>query len=59
MAVLRWDVNSQGNAGNVIIYAILREKNELIWKVNIFLALSFIFTQNMEKKEKTLKNSFS
>ena len=34
----RYDVNSLRNAGNGIIYAILREKKEFPWKVNIFLA---------------------
>ena len=52
MVFLRWDVNSTRNAGNGIIYAILREKNELPWKVNIFLAFFFIFIQSMEIKRK-------
>ena len=59
MVFNRYDVNYVRKAGNGIIYAILREKNELPWKVNIFFASSFIFIQNMEMKEKTLKNPFS
>ena len=46
------------NAGKGIIYAILREKNELPLKVNIFLAFSFIFIQNMEMKGKNTEKSF-
>ena len=42
MVFLRKDVNSPRNGGNGIIYAILREKNELLWKVDTFLA-SFSF----------------
>ena len=30
----------------------MREKNELPWKVKVFLAFSFIFIQNMEMKGK-------
>ena len=59
MGFLTLDVNSPRNTANGIIYAILREKNELPLKVNIFLAFSLIFIQNMEMKEKTLKNPFS
>ena len=58
MVFLRKDVNSPRNVGNGIIYAILREKNELPWKVNIFLAFSFIFIQNMEMKGKNTEKSF-
>ena len=36
----------------------MREKNELPWKVNIFLAFSFIFFQNMEMKGKNTEKSF-
>ena len=39
-------------AGNKIMIAILREKNEWPWKVTIFLAFSFTFIQNMEMKGK-------
>ena len=59
MVFLRKDVNSPRNAGNGIIHAILREKNELPWKVNIFLAFSFVFIQNMEMKGKNTEKSFS
>ena len=52
MVFLRKDGNSPRNAVNGIIYAILREKNELPCKVNIFLAFAFIFIQNMEMKGK-------
>ena len=58
MVFLRKDVNSPRNARNRIIYAILRKKNELPWKVNIFLAFSFIFIQNMEMKVKNTEKSF-
>ena len=58
MVFLRLDVNSPRNAGNGIIHAILREKNELPWKFKIFLAFSFIFIQNMEMKEKKTEKSF-
>ena len=34
------------------------KKNELPWKVNIFLAFSFIFIQNMEIKGKNTEKSF-
>ena len=36
----------------------MREKNELPWKVNIFLAFSFIFIQNIEMKGKNTEKSF-
>ena len=59
MDFIRKDGNSPRNAVNGIIYAILREKNELPCKVNIFLAFAFIFIQNMEMKGKnTVKNLF-
>ena len=58
MVFLRYDVTSPRNAGNGIIYASLREKNELPWKVNIFLAFSFIIIQNMEMKGKNTEKSF-
>ena len=45
MVFLRYDVNSPRNAGNGIICEILRDKYELPWKVNIFLAFSFVFIQ--------------
>ena len=51
-------MNSSRNAGNGIIYAIFREKNELPWKVNIFLGFSLIFIQNMEMKGKNTQKSF-
>ena len=35
-----------------------KKKNELPWKVNIFLALSFIFIQNMEMNGKNTEKSF-
>ena len=52
MVFLRKDINSSKNAGKGIFYAILREKNELQEKVNIFLDFSLIFNQNMEMKRK-------
>ena len=58
MIFLRWDVNSPKNAWNGIFYAILREKNELPWKVNIFPDFSFIFIQNMQMKRKNTYKSF-
>ena len=58
MVFLREDFNSPRNAGKGIIYGILREKYELPWKVNIFLAFSFIFIQNMEMKGKNTEKSF-
>ena len=58
MVFLRKDVNSPRNDGNGIIYAILREKKEFIWKVNILLPFSFIFIQNMEMKGKYTEKSF-
>ena len=58
MVFLRYDVTSPRNAGKGIIYASLREKNELPWKVNIFLAFSFIFIQNMQWKGKNTKKYF-
>ena len=59
MVFLRKDINSPRNAGNGIIHAILREKNEQPRKVNIYLAFSFIFIQNMEMKGKNTENPFS
>ena len=35
----------------------MREKNELPWKVNIFLAFSCIFSKNMETKGKNTEKS--
>ena len=58
MVFLREGVNSARNAGNGMIYAILREKNVLPWKVNIFLAFSFIFNQNMEMRGKNTEEFF-
>ena len=52
MVFLRYAVTSPRNAGNGIIYASFREKIELQWKDNIFLAFSFIFIQNKEMKGK-------
>ena len=46
------------NAKNRIIYAILRDENELLGKVNVFLAFFFIFIQNMEMKGKNTEKSF-
>ena len=34
------------------------KKNELPWKVNIFLTFSLIFIQNMETKRKNTEKSF-
>ena len=58
MVFLRLVVISPKNAGKGIIYAILREKNELPLKVNTFLAFSFIFIQNMEIKTNNTEKSF-
>ena len=51
-------VNSPRNAGNGIIYAILREKNELPWKVSTFLGFSSFSLKTWKWKEITLKNIF-
>ena len=58
MVFLWKDVSSPSNAGNGIIYATLREKNELPWKVYIFLVFSFIFMQNMKIKGKNTEKLF-
>ena len=59
MVFLRKDVNSPRNAGNGIIYAILRGKNELPWKVIYFLLFPSFSFKTWKWKEKTLKNPFS
>ena len=56
MVFLGWDGNSPPkNSKKGIIYAILREKNELPW---IVLTFSFILIENMEMKRKNTEKSF-
>ena len=59
MVFLIKDINSPRNAGNGIIYAILREKNELPWKVIYFFLFPSFSFKTWKWKEKTMKNSIS